>query len=115
MITLHFNFSWDLNYKGMLRHGRQQTWKTDSSEGKALLCLKAKLDQLQTNNEMLNQLTRTKDVFEVRQQHQIIKIKRAFYYRNLYWAFRIFLLLIYGLSKIPGTWDFCPELAPLKF
>lgn len=48
---------------------------------------------------MLNQLTRTKDVFEVRQQHQIIKIKGAFYYRNLYWAFRILLLLIYGLRK----------------
>lgn len=99
----------------MLRNCRQQTWKTDSSEGKALLCLKAKRDQLQTNNEMLNQLTRTKDVFEVGQQHQIIKTKGAFYYRNLYCAFRILFLLIYGISKIPGTWDFCPELALLKY
>lgn len=64
---------------------------------------------------MLNQLTRTKDVFEVRQQHQIIKIKGAFYYRNLYRVFRILFLVVYGLSKIPGTWDFCPELAPVKF
>jgi len=58
---------------------------------------------------MLNQLT--KDVSEVREPHQIIKSKGAFYYTSLYWAFIILFLLVYNLSKIPSTWDLGPELA----